>query len=188
MKSLFEKLLVIISSVVLIPMLALIALLIKLLSKGPVFYTQTRIGQYGKVFTMYKFRTMSVDAEKNTGPVWATNDDLRPYPFGNFLRVTGLDELPQIINILRNDMALIGPRPERPFFVKQFNMEYKNYSRRHLVKPGVIGWAQVNGWRGDTSLQKRLECDLYYVYNYSWLLDVKILTLLTSRGWQTQHV
>jgi len=187
MKSIVEKLLLVITSPIWLTMLVFIAILIKCRSKGPVFYRQTRTGQFGKPFTMYKFRTMPVGAEQHTGPIWASHNDSRPYPLGNFLRVTGLDELPQILNILRGDMALIGPRPERPFFVKRFNVEYKNYSRRHLVKPGVIGWAQVNGWRGNTCLQKRLEHDLYYIYHYSWLLDLKILLLITSKGLQPRN-
>lgn len=187
MRDYLEKALATIICVILMPVLLIIALVIKLTSKGPILYQQVRVGKYGKTFIIYKFRTMPLNAEKETGPVWATSNDPRPYPFGKFLRNWGLDELPQLFNILRGDMSLIGPRPERPFFVRQFNQVYSHYSHRHLVKPGVIGWAQVHGFRGNTSLQKRLEYDLFYVYNHSWSLNVRILTMLSNWRLFTQH-
>lgn len=187
MTSFLQKILVLVCIIALLPLMIAIAMVIKLVANGPILYCQARVGQYGKTFTIYKFRTMPVDAEKTTGPIWASNQDKRPYPFGKFLRVTGLDELPQLFNILKGDMFFIGPRPERPFFVKQFYNKHRYYSHRHLVKPGVIGWAQVNGWRGDSDLKKRLEHDLYYVYNYSWLLDLKIVAILTTKGLHTRH-
>jgi putative colanic acid biosynthesis UDP-glucose lipid carrier transferase len=186
--TLLKKILALLLIIILLPVMIIIAITIKAVSKGAVIYTQQRVGQYGRTFTMYKFRTMPDNAEQYTGPVWASNQDSRPFAFGKFLRVMGLDELPQLFNILRGDMAFIGPRPERPFFVEKFYKQYSGYSNRHLVKPGIIGWAQVNGWRGDSSLTKRIEYDLYYVQNYSWLLDLKIITILIGKGLHIQNV
>ncbi|GAG22853.1 unnamed protein product, partial [marine sediment metagenome] len=163
-----------------IPM-AIIAVLIKLTSKGPVLYKQTRVGMDQKEFTMLKFCTMAVDAEKD-GPQWAKPDDPRRTPIGAWLRSKNLDELPQFINVIKGQMGLVGPRPERPHFVKQFSEEYKKYMLRHKLKAGMTGWAQVNGFRGNTSLKKRLQYDLYYIRNWSFGLDLKILLLTT---WHT---
>lgn len=154
---------------------AVIAVLIKLTSKGPVFYKQERMGLDSKPFTIYKFRSMLDGAEKETGPVWATSDDPRRTPLGRVLRRFSLDELPQLINVLKGDMSLVGPRPERPTFVKEFKERIPRYMLRHRVKSGMTGWAQVNGWRGNTSVEKRIEHDLYYIQNWSLSLDVKIL-------------
>ena len=162
---------------VLSPMLITIALLIKKTSPGPIFYKQERMGIDGKVFTMLKFRTMRQDAEDETGPVWATSDDSRKTKLGSFLRRTNLDEFPQLINVLRGDMSLVGPRPERPYFVHQFKSKIPHYMSRHRVKSGITGWAQVNGLRGNTSLEERIKCDLYYIENWSLLLDLKILMM-----------
>ncbi len=157
------------------PLMMLIALLIKLESKGPVFYTQTRVGLDGKPFPMLKFRSMRVDAEKDTGPVWATPDDPRRTKIGAILRRTSLDELPQLINVLLGQMSLVGPRPERPVFVEQFKQVLPRYMERHAEKAGLTGWAQVNGLRGETSIVERTKYDLYYVENWSLFFDLKIL-------------
>lgn len=152
-----------------------IALLVKLSSKGPVFYKQRRVGMDNKEFDMLKFRTMKVDCEAENGPQWSTRDDPRCTSIGGWLRRTSLDELPQLINIIKGQMSLIGPRPERPYFVKQFSEDYRRYMLRHKVKSGMTGWAQINGFRGDSSLRKRLIYDLYYVRNWSFGMDVWIL-------------
>jgi Undecaprenyl-phosphate glucose phosphotransferase len=153
-----------------------IALLIKLTSQGPVFYRQERMGLDGKPFTIFKFRSMTVDAEKHTGgPTWATEDDPRRTGLGKILRRLSLDELPQFFNVLKGDMSIVGPRPERPAFVNEFKKDLPHYMLRHRVKAGITGWAQVNGLRGDTSIKKRLEYDLYYIENWSLSFDFKIL-------------
>jgi len=157
------------------PLFGIIALLIKRSSPGPVFYRQKRCGENGKEFTIYKFRTMRSDAEKGTGPVWAVENDPRRTIFGGFLRRTNMDELPQLWNVLRGDMSLIGPRPERPHFVEKFRDDIDRYIWRHASKPGMTGWAQVNGLRGNTSIAERIKYDLYYLENWSLALDFKIL-------------
>ena len=163
-----------------IPM-AIIGVLVKLSSNGPVFYKQARVGMNQKKFEMLKFRTMSVDAEKEDGPQWAKPDDPRRTAIGAWLRSRSLDELPQLINVIKGEMSLVGPRPERPHFVKQFSEGYKKYMLRHKLKAGMTGWAQVNGFRGDTSLKKRLQYDLYYIRNWSFGLDLRILLLTPWR-------
>jgi Undecaprenyl-phosphate glucose phosphotransferase len=160
----------------------IVAWLIKRSSPGPIFYTQERMGLDGKAFTVYKFRSMPVDAEDVTGPIWAREDDPRATPVGRWLRRTDFDELPQFWNVLRGDMSIVGPRPERPFFVEQFKHRIPQYMLRHKVKAGITGWAQVNGWRGNTSLEKRIEFDLYYIENWSLALDIKIMGLTLLRG------
>jgi Undecaprenyl-phosphate glucose phosphotransferase len=162
--------------------LGIIAAIVRLSSSGPVFYRQERMGLDGKAFTVYKFRSMREDAEDQTGPVWATENDPRVTPVGHWLRRLDLDELPQLWNVLRGDMSMVGPRPERPFFVEQFKHRFPQYMLRHKVKAGITGWAQVNGWRGNTSLEKRLEYDLYYIENWSVTLDLKIIWLTLVRG------
>ncbi|MBC7257180.1 MAG: exopolysaccharide biosynthesis polyprenyl glycosylphosphotransferase, partial [Chloroflexi bacterium] len=157
------------------PFMLLIALLIKLESKKPVFYTQERVGLDGKPFQMIKFRSMRMDAEAETGPVWATPDDPRKTRLGRFLRATSIDELPQLINVLLGEMSLVGPRPERPVFVEQFKQVVPRYMERHKEKAGLTGWAQVNGLRGDTSIIERTKYDLYYIENWSLLFDLKII-------------
>jgi len=163
------------------PLLLFIALLIKLDSPGPVFYSQVRMGLDALPFPVLKFRSMRVGAEKETGAVWATRDDPRKTRLGTFLRRTSIDELPQLINVLLGEMSLVGPRPERPVFVEQFRQVVPGYMDRHRAKAGLTGWAQVNGLRGDTSIVERTKYDLYYVENWSLLLDIKILirTLFT---------
>src|SRR5262249_20837148 len=147
-----------------IPM-ALLSALIKLTSRGPVLYYQERMGLDGKPITIVKFRSMFDDAEAGTGPGWAHEDDPRVPRLGYFLRRASLDELPQLWNVLRGDMSIVGPRPERPHFVEQFKHKIPQYMLRHKVKAGLTGWAQVNGWRGNTSIEKRIEYDLYYIEN-----------------------
>jgi lipopolysaccharide/colanic/teichoic acid biosynthesis glycosyltransferase len=151
-------------------------------SPGPIFYRQERMGLDGKAFTVTKFRSMSIGAEEDTGPVWASEDDPRCTPFGRFLRRYDLDELPQFWNVFKGEMSLVGPRPERPFFVEQFKHRFPQYMLRHKVKAGITGWAQVNGWRGNTSIEKRIEFDLYYIENWSVRLDFKIIWLTVLRG------
>jgi Undecaprenyl-phosphate glucose phosphotransferase len=160
----------------------IIAWLIRRSSPGPVFYTQVRMGLDGNAFTVYKFRSMPVDAEDASGPVWAREDDPRATSIGKWLRRHDIDELPQFWNVLRGDMSIVGPRPERPFFVEQFKHRIPQYMLRHKVKAGITGWAQVNGWRGNTSLEKRIEFDLYYIENWSLSLDFKIMWLTLLRG------
>jgi Undecaprenyl-phosphate glucose phosphotransferase len=168
--------------VALSPLLALLAAVVKFSSPGPVFYRQERCGLNGQAFGMLKFRTMRVDAESQTGPVWAVKDDPRRTRLGSFLRRTSLDELPQLVNVLTGDMSLVGPRPERPVFIRQFRETIPNYMARHCVKAGITGWAQVHGWRGNTSLRKRLQYDLYYITHWSPFLDFRILWMTLFRG------
>jgi Undecaprenyl-phosphate glucose phosphotransferase len=168
--------------VLLAPLMLLIAALVKLTSSGPVFYRQERCGLNGRSFQMLKFRSMSVEAESQTGAVWAKKDDPRRTAFGAFLRQTSLDELPQFINVLKGDMSLVGPRPERPVFINQFRKTIPNYMARHCVKAGITGWAQVHGWRGNTSLRKRVQYDLYYITHWNPWLDLRILWMTVWRG------
>ena len=162
--------------------LALIATLIRITSNGPIFYRQERMGLDGRAFTVYKFRSMEDGAEDVTGPIWARDNDPRVTRLGHWLRRLDLDELPQFWNVLRGDMSIVGPRPERPYFVEQFKHRIPQYMLRHKVKAGITGWAQVNGWRGNTSLEKRIEYDLYYIENWSVTLDIKIMWLTLVRG------
>ena len=174
--------------VVATPFLAVIAAAIKLKGgKGPVFLRQERMTLDGKTFEIFKFRTMVHEAEKETGPVWASPEDPRRTALGIWLRRFNLDEVPQLLNVVRGDMSLVGPRPERPPFVRQFKERIPQYMLRHRVKSGITGWAQVNGWRGNTSIEKRIEYDLYYIENWSLLLDVKILILTILRGFGQKH-
>jgi Undecaprenyl-phosphate glucose phosphotransferase len=159
-----------------IPML-IIALIIKITSPGPLIFKQERIGLRNKSFQMYKFRSMKVQDDKEEKKAWTTQDDPRVTPIGKFMRKTNIDELPQLVNVLLGDMSLVGPRPERPFFVKKFKEVVPRYMIKHQVRPGMTGWAQVNGLRGDTSISKRIEYDLYYVENWTLWLDFKILFL-----------
>jgi exopolysaccharide biosynthesis polyprenyl glycosylphosphotransferase len=168
--------------VLLAPLFLLIAGLLRVTSPGPILYAQERMGLDGKTFRMLKFRSMRVDAEDVSGAVWASPRDGRRTRLGTLLRRTSLDELPQLWNVLVGDMSLVGPRPERPVFVQQFRKEIPHYMLRHKVKAGITGWAQVNGWRGDTSLSERIACDLYYIRHWSLNLDLKILTLTLFKG------
>ena len=179
-----------ISSVALLALLIplwLIAALIKMSSRGDVFYRQERMGLDGKPFMIYKFRSMYDDAEATTGPVFASERDPRRTPLGRLLRRSNIDELPQLWNVLRGDMSIVGPRPERPLFVAQFKDKIPQYMLRHKVKAGITGWAQVNGWRGNTSIEKRIEYDLYYIENWSVRLDLKIMWLTLLKGFFHKH-
>jgi len=167
--------------------LALIAALVRLTSRGPIFYRQERMGLDGKSFTIVKFRSMTDHAERDTGPVWTQRNDPRVTAFGRFLRRSNIDELPQLWNVLRGDMSIVGPRPERPHFVEQFKHRIPQYMLRHKVKAGLTGWAQVNGWRGNTALEKRIEYDLYYIENWSVSLDLKIMWLTLTKSFFHKH-
>jgi exopolysaccharide biosynthesis polyprenyl glycosylphosphotransferase len=158
-----------------IPLMAIIATAIRFDSPGPVIYRQERVGKEGRTFTAYKFRSMVQDAEADTGPVFTSRDDPRITKVGRFLRRTSFDEVPQVINVLRGEMSLVGPRPERPNFVAQFEQEVEGYSQRHEVRPGITGWAQLNDLRQDTSIEQRTIYDTYYVDNWSLVFDLKIL-------------
>ncbi|MFH1746674.1 MAG: undecaprenyl-phosphate glucose phosphotransferase [Planctomycetota bacterium] len=169
-----------------VPM-ALIALVIKLSNRGPVFYRQRRMGFDGREFDMLKFRTMKVNAEAETGPVWAAHEDPRRTRLGGFLRRTSLDELPQLLNVLAGDMSLVGPRPERPEFIDQFKREIPRYMLRHKMKAGMTGYAQIRGLRGNTSLKKRIQHDVHYIENWSLALDIRILAQTLTAAWFSKH-
>lgn len=175
LKEAFDRIIALILLVIFAVPMMLTAILIKLTSKGPVFYKQVRMGMDQKEFEMLKFRTMLADAEKENGLLWTGENDSRRTAIGAWLRRTSIDELPQLINVVKGQMSLVGPRPERPVFARQFSAEYTKYMLRHKVKAGMTGWAQINGYRGNTSLRKRLLYDLYYVKNWSWGLDMWIL-------------
>lgn len=181
-KRLFDLVITFIGMVFISPLLFLLAILVKITSPGPVLYAQERMGLDGKIFKMWKFRSMKVGAESETGAVWAKENDPRRTRFGTFLRKTSLDELPQLWNVLKGDMSLVGPRPERSVFIEKFKKEIPAYMLRHRMKAGITGWAQVNGWRGNTSLEKRIDCDIYYIKNWSIWLDLKILFLTFLKG------
>ena len=163
------------------PFMLISALAIWLYDRGPIFYKQDRLTLNGKVFKIIKFRSMKMDSEAG-GAQLAKKDDDRITPVGKWLRKLHLDELPQLFNILKGNMSLVGPRPERPFFVEKFREEIPRYMVKHQVRPGLTGWAQVNGYRGDTSIRKRIEYDLYYIENWSIGLDIKIIFLTFFKG------
>jgi len=170
-----------------LPVTMLIALAITLESRGPVFFGQDRVGLNGRVFRMFKFRTMQVGSPEEGDTRWTCDQDPRRTAVGAFLRKTNLDELPQFFNVLRGDMSIVGPRPERPFFVERFLAEFDRYNSRHLFKAGITGWAQVNGWRGDTSIAKRVEYDLYYLRNWSLTFDLQIITMTLLRLFSSKN-
>jgi len=176
-----------------IPLFGLVALLIGITSRGPIFFAQERIGLHGQMFRMYKFRSMQVSAKQESDTMWSSTNNPRTTRLGSFLRRTNIDELPQFINVLKGDMSVVGPRPERPHFVDKFLGEVRRYNGRHALKVGITGWAQVRGWRGDTSIEKRLEHDLYYLRNWSFAFDLRIvamtvLSTLTSKQQQSNWV
>jgi Undecaprenyl-phosphate glucose phosphotransferase len=181
-KRVFDLVVAGIALILLGPLMLLVSLIIWLEDRGPVFYRQIRMGLDGKPFRILKFRSMRVGAESETGAVWAEKNDPRRTRVGRFIRAWSLDELPQLLNVIAGDMSVIGPRPERPEFVEQFRAEFPHYMLRHKVRAGMTGWAQVHGWRGNTSIRMRIEHDLYYIENWSLLLDVKILFLTVVRG------
>ena len=164
------------------PVMLVLCILIKLTSSGPLIYKQERVGLHNQTFRMYKFRSMEVQKESEEKKAWTVKNDPRVTGIGKFMRHTSLDELPQLFNILKGEMSLVGPRPERPFFVEKFREEIPRYMVKHQVRPGLTGWAQVNGYRGDTSIRKRIECDLYYIENWSVGFDIKIMFLTIFKG------
>lgn len=185
-KRIFDFILSGVGLVFISPLLAFIALGVKLSSPGPVFFGQKRVGLDGKEFLMWKFRSMKVDSESK-GAGWTTSDDPRKTKFGSFIRKTSLDELPQLWNVFIGEMSLVGPRPEQPYFVNKFKGEIPSYMLRHKMKAGITGWAQVNGWRGDTSITSRIECDIWYIKNWSIGLDVTILFLTFWKGFVNKN-
>ncbi|HUF17931.1 MAG TPA: undecaprenyl-phosphate glucose phosphotransferase [Thermoanaerobaculia bacterium] len=182
LKRSFDFVFALVALVVLSPLLVAIALAIYLEDRGPVLYRQIRMGLDGSPFEILKFRSMRVEAEKESGAVWAEKDDPRRTRIGRIIRAWSLDELPQLWNVVRGDMSLVGPRPERPQFVEQFRTEFPHYMLRHKVRAGITGWAQVHGWRGNTSVRMRIEHDLYYIENWSLMLDLKILAMTIRHG------
>jgi Undecaprenyl-phosphate glucose phosphotransferase len=169
------------------PVMLAACLLIKITSPGPLIYRQERVGLHNKTFQMYKFRSMEVQKESEEKKAWTTKNDPRVTGIGKLMRRTSIDELPQLFNILKGDMSLVGPRPERPFFVEKFREEIPRYMVKHQVRPGLTGWAQVNGYRGDTSIRKRIEYDLYYIENWTLGFDVKILVLTVFKGFVNKN-
>lgn len=175
LKRSFDLLVSLFLFILLLPVGIIVALVVKCSSRGPVFYSQPRIGKGGKIFNIVKFRSMIVNAEKDTGAVFASSSDPRVTKVGKFIRRLGIDEFPQLINIIKGEMSLVGPRPERPEFVEKFSEEIIRYLERHKVAPGVTGWAQVNGLRGNSSIKERIKYDLYYIENWSINFDIKII-------------
>ncbi len=169
------------------PLLLVVAVLIRATSKGPIIFSQERIGRHNRPFKMYKFRTMYVQDVKEEKKGWTTKDDPRVTKVGKFLRRTSIDELPQLFNILIGDMSLVGPRPERPQYVEKFKEEIPRYMVKHQVRPGLTGWAQINGYRGDTSIRKRIEYDIYYIENWSLEFDIKIMFLTIFKGFINEN-
>lgn len=173
--------------IIFLPVMILTALVIKITSPGPIVFRQERIGLNKKPFEMYKFRSMKVQAKEEEKVQWTTVGDSRKTKFGSFIRKTSIDELPQLFNVLKGDMSLVGPRPERPYFVDKFKEEIPKYMVKHQVRPGITGWAQINGWRGDTSIEKRIECDIYYIENWNFWLDIKIMLLTVFKGFVNKN-
>lgn len=169
------------------PIMLIVSAIIKLTAPGPLIYKQTRVGLHNKSFEMYKFRSMEVQKEEHEKKAWTVKNDPRVTGIGKFIRRTSIDELPQFFNILKGDMSMVGPRPERPFFVEKFREEIPRYMVKHQVRPGLTGWAQVNGLRGNTSIRKRIEHDLYYIENWTIGLDVKILFLTVFKGFVNKN-
>lgn len=169
------------------PVMLAACILIKLTSPGPLIYKQERVGLHNKTFWMYKFRSMEVQPEQEEKKAWTVKNDPRVTGIGKFMRRTSIDELPQLFNILKGNMSLVGPRPERPFFVEKFREEIPRYMVKHQVRPGLTGWAQVNGYRGDTSIRKRIEYDLYYIENWTIGFDIKILFLTIFKGFVNKN-
>ena len=163
--------------IICLPVFLLACILVKIDSRGPLFYAQERYTKNKKVFNIYKFRTMKQGTEQDNCPIWGDEDDSRSSAIGKFLRVSHIDELPQLLNVLKGEMALVGPRPERPYFAEKFKCSIADYESRYKVKPGITGWSQINGWRGNSSLKKRTELDIYYINNRSLVFDLKILLM-----------
>lgn len=164
-----------------------VAALVKFTSPGPLIFKQKRIGLHNREFNMYKFRSMRVQTAAEEKKAWTIMNDPRVTPVGKFIRSTSLDELPQFFNVLKGDMSLVGPRPERPYYVNKFKEEIPRYMVKHQVRPGITGWAQVNGYRGDTSIKLRIDCDIYYIENWTLGLDFKILFLTLFKGFVNKN-
>lgn len=186
-KRVFDIVCSLIGIIVFSPIMLAIALIIKLTSPGPSIFRQERVGLNKKTFNMYKFRSMHIQKDEEEKVQWTTVNDTRKTKFGSFIRKTSMDELPQLFNVLKGDMSLVGPRPERPYFVDKFKEEVPKYMVKHQVRPGITGWAQVNGWRGDTSIEKRIDCDIYYIENWSFWLDIKIMFLTVFKGFVNKN-
>ena len=186
-KRIFDFIFSLAGIIILSPLMIILALIVRFSSKGPVIYKQERIGLHNKSFNIYKFRTMRVQEVTEEQKAWTVKDDPRVTKSGRVMRRFNLDELPQLFNILKGDMSLVGPRPERPQFVEQFKEEIPRYLIKHQVRPGLTGWAQVNGFRGDTSIHKRISYDLYYIENWSFGFDLKILFLTIFKGFKNAY-
>jgi len=182
-----DKVISLIFLIVFSPLMLMIAIGVKLSSRGPVLYRQERVGWNGKPFQMYKFRTMPLEVEAASGPVWAQAGELRATAFGALLRRVSLDELPQFFNVLKGEMSIVGPRPERPMFVGQFKDKVPDYMKKHLVKAGITGLAQIHGWRGSTDINRRIEWDIAYIENWSLWLDIKIMFLTLFKGFVNKN-
>jgi len=182
LKAIQDRLLSCLILLLISPLLVALMVGVKISSPGPVFFRQQRLSWNGRPFMMYKLRSMPVNSEASTGPVWAKAGEQRATRFGQFLRRTSLDELPQFFNVLKGDMSIVGPRPERPEFVQKFRSEIPGYMQKHMVKAGITGWAQVNGWRGDTCLHTRISHDLDYIRRWSLWLDLKIICMTVFKG------
>lgn len=187
LKRSFDVLMAGVLLLLLLPVIIPIAILIKVTSPGPIFFSQQRVGLHGLVFMMFKFRTMRVQSREMADLGRTTENDERCTPFGSFLRRLSLDELPQLWNVIRGDMSLVGPRPEVPHYVTKYAEEVRDYNVRHFLRSGITGWAQVNGWRGQTSIARRIECDLYYLRNWSFGFDLRILWLTLLRGFRDRN-
>ena len=182
MKRTFDLLASLLITILISPLLIVIAIMVKFSSPGPVIFKQERVGLHNKPFQMYKFRTMRMQTPEDEEKEWTIKGDPRVTRVGRFLRKTSLDEFPQLFNVIAGEMSLVGPRPERPFFVEKFKEEIPRYMIKHQVRPGMTGWAQINGFRGDSSIRKRIDCDLYYIENWTMGLDIKILFLTIFKG------
>ena len=186
-KAIEDRILALLILLLISPLMLIIAALVKYSSTGPIFYRQMRMGMNGKIFEILKFRSMPVDAEQKSGAVWAKPGENRATKIGTFLRKTSLDELPQFINVLKGDMSIVGPRPERPELIEKFKNDIPSYMQKHLVKAGITGLAQINGFRGNTDLQKRIEYDLQYIQHWSLWLDIKIIFLTVFKGFSNEN-
>lgn len=176
-KRAMDVVLTLIILIMVLPVILVISILIRIDSPGPIFYMQKRVGMDGRIFWMFKYRSMKTEAESGNGPAWSMTEDPRITRLGYYLRKFSIDEVPQLFNVLKGDMSLVGPRPERPYFVEQFEKGVPRYMERHKVKSGMTGWAQANGLRGDTSITERVQYDLYYIENWSIWFDIKIIIL-----------
>ena len=181
-KRVMDILVALVGVVVSLPVMVFAAIAVKCTSRGPIIFKQERIGLHNKPFRMYKFRTMEVQKPSQEAKGWTKKNDPRVTKVGKFLRRTSIDELPQLFNILKGDMSVVGPRPERPQFVEQFKEEIPRYMVKHQVRPGLTGWAQINGYRGDTSIKRRIEYDIFYIENWTMSFDVKIMFLTIFKG------